>query len=444
MKDALSLPDMKTLLDSLDWGISIFDNEGRFLFVNRYVLQTSGRGRQDYEGRTVFDFKESGFINHPVVSLVYRSKKKTSRIQKSVSKSGRVVEYLVTATPIFDSDGNIRYVVADRMELNRMLDRYQQAKGTADAVREAVQEEQTQMIYASPAMEQLAAGALRVAPLPTSVLLLGESGTGKDVLAHFIHDHSGRAGQAMVEINCASMPESLLESELFGYAKGAFTGALSTGKPGLIEAAHHGTLFLDEINSMPLGLQAKLLRVLESKTITRIGSVTPVQVDFRLIAATNEDLRRSVERGAFRADLYYRLNVIPLRLPPLRDRPEDISLLADYFLRYFCEKYSLTKCFSPQVYQALRGYGWPGNVRELKNVVERIVVMSTPEAVQINEIPLSLFSGGAPGVPAAEQSEEERIRAALALHGGHRERTAQYLGISRRTLQYKLKKYQIK
>ena len=299
-----------------------------------------------------------------------------------------------------------------------------------------------ELIYRSGVMEKLVKDVERAAAVASVILLQGESGTGKEVFAHYIHENSPYRNGPMIEINCASMPESLLESELFGYTKGAFTGALNTGKEGLIEAADKGTLFLDEINSMPLGLQAKLLRVLESKSITRIGSTKPIDVDFRLIAATNRSLVECVEERIFRADLYYRLNVIPVTIPPLRERKEDIPVLTDFFLDKFCDRYSLQKKFAKRVYRTFEAYSWPGNVRELKNIVERMVIMSTVSTITINEIPQSMFSeNGFPAGPEPEMDEKERIRRALEINNGHREKTARYLNISRRTLQYKLKKY---
>lgn len=247
----------------------------------------------------------------------------------------------------------------------------------------------------------------------------------------------------MIEINCASMPEALLESELFGYTKGAFTGALSTGKMGLIEAANGGTLFLDEINSMSLNLQAKLLRVLESHTITRIGATKPIEVDFRLVAATNRNLADCVKDQTFRADLYYRLNVIPITIPPLRERKDDIAVLTDFFLKKYCDKYELKKKFSKRVYKTFEYYDWPGNVRELKNIVERMVIMSTASTITINEVPEGMLKIATSAASEEDKnvSEKERIEQALEINHGHRELTAQYLGISRRTLQYRLKKY---
>ena len=226
--------------------------------------------------------------------------------------------------------------------------------------------------------------AENVAALDSTVLLYGESGSGKEVLAHYIYDHSDRSEKPLITVNCAAFPENLIEAELFGYEKGSFTGA---SKMGLVEAADEGTLFLDEINSLPINVQGKLLRTLEEKSIQRIGSTKTKKVDFRLIAATNRNLQKLVEQGKFREDLYYRIQVIPLTIPPVRNRKEDIIPLCLHFLHYFGQKYNLQKEFSDSVLETLQHYSWPGNVRELRNFVERMVVMTPRATKMISQIP---------------------------------------------------------
>jgi len=442
-----NLPSLSTVLDNIDIGISIFDNEGRFLFVNRAVLNISGRSRKDFLGRTVYDFQREGILDVPVVPAVYETKKPIARIQESITKQGEKKKFLVRASPIFDNDGNVVYALADRIEIDRINEDYK------IAMRHKVQlvnhknwhDKEEQIISQSNAMIAILRNADRVAAFDSSVLLQGESGTGKEIIAQYIHRKSRRSAKEMIAINCGSMPEALLESELFGYEKGAFTGALSSGKMGLLEAADQGILFLDEVNSMPLNLQTKLLRVLETKSIVRIGSTSSKTVDFRIIAASNVDLNHCVKKGAFREDLYYRLNVIPIVIPPLRERKKDIIPLTDYFLQIFCEKYGLEKQLSKRIYKEFEEYSWPGNVRELRNFIERVVVMSDASALKINEIPFdALISRDSSIRPEVTTSDDkDRLIKALALHKGHRQNTADYLGISRRTLQYKLKKYEI-
>src|SRR5699024_3714408 len=226
-----------------------------------------------------------------------------------------------------------------------------------------------------------------VATVDSTILILGESGVGKEVITNFIHKNSSRAENAFLKINCGAIPENLLESELFGYEKGAFTGANNKGKAGLFELADNGTLFLDEIADMPLSLQVKLLRVLQEKEVMRIGGTRSISVDARIITATNTDLKKEVAKGRFREDLYYRLNVIPINIPPLRKRPEDILLLANHFIEYFNETHTTDRRFSPQILHAFQSYDWPGNVRELQNIVERLVVTSDERKISSDLLP---------------------------------------------------------
>lgn len=448
-KDWRELLSITQILDHLDVGVTIFDAKGKFLFVNRGSLRMSGRSLSDYENQTVFDLYNQGVFNHPVVSEVMRTQKPVVRVQRSTTKDGGFKEYLVRANPIFDGEGNIVLIIADRLDMKSLIHQYESCRYSYydDVIPSKSSPADTpQIICRSQAMSHVMALALRASQRDASVLLQGKSGTGKEVVAEYIHAHSMRRSHAMVRINCASMPENLLESELFGYERGAFTGALQTGKPGLIEAADKGTLFLDEINSMPLSIQAKLLRVLETKSVLRIGACKPKVIDFRLITASNEDLKECVKQNLFREDLYYRLKVIPITIPPLSERREDIRPLANYFLRRFCAQYGLEKKLLPKIYRLMQGYSWPGNVRELRNFIEWLVVMSTSSTVKISDIPAGFLDSARADLPTSPsepqpQDEREKIVQALEKFHGRRQDTADYLGISRRTLQYKLKKY---
>ncbi|MCK5784986.1 MAG: sigma-54-dependent Fis family transcriptional regulator [Candidatus Sabulitectum sp.] len=300
------------------------------------------------------------------------------------------------------------------------------------------------MLYRSRAMSDLMKKASRVAPIKVTVLLSGESGTGKDVLAREIHSMSRRRGN-YIAINCAAIPEPLLESELFGYERGAFTGA-DTRREGKFEAAGGGTLLLDEIGDMPLAIQAKLLRVLEEEKITRLGGNTPVSVDVRLLAATNRDLAKMVEEGSFREDLYYRIKVIELDIPPLRSRKSDIPLLAMSLLRQSADKYGLSMPeVDPGVIERLKSYRWPGNVRQLKNVMESLLVTSH-ERISQEDLPSELERVREDTCSTLELClpmtlsvvEDKVIKKMLDLTGGNRTKTATLLGIGRRTLQRKL------
>jgi DNA-binding NtrC family response regulator len=310
-------------------------------------------------------------------------------------------------------------------------------------------------IGASPGIELVRNLVGQAGPTEATVLILGPSGTGKELVAEGLHKASLRADKPLIKVNCAALPDDLLESELFGYEKGAFTGAVKD-KPGRFQLADGGTLFLDEIGEMPAPLQAKLLRALQEKTVEPLGSVRTIQVDTRIIAATNRNLKREVEAGRFREDLYYRLAVLEIRIPPLCERKEDLPLLVSFLLRRLGNKNNkIIRTVTPAFLDALSGYDWPGNVRELENVLERALILSRSDALgpdllppQItgareNVIDMEFNHVGRPAPTPAnlEEAEKQAIIQALEENGNHRERTAEALGISRRTLQYKLKKY---
>jgi two-component system NtrC family response regulator len=293
--------------------------------------------------------------------------------------------------------------------------------------------------------------AARVAQRDATVLILGETGTGKELVAHAIHHNSRRSNRPFVPINCGAIPADLVESELFGYARGAFTGAL-TSKSGRIESADGGTLFLDEVGELPLNTQVKLLRVLQEGEIAKLGESSPVRVDVRVIAATHRDLSAMVEDGTFREDLYYRLAVVPLKIPPLRERREDIPGLIEALLDRIRERHSLPEIrLSPNVQQRLISYSWPGNVRQLENILERLLVLSSGDLITVDDLPEELISPSAPSATlwpnlpeeglSLEEIERELISRALDKFKGNQTQAARYLDISRRTLIYRMEKH---
>jgi DNA-binding NtrC family response regulator len=303
------------------------------------------------------------------------------------------------------------------------------------------------IIATSPRMRALLELVCRVAPSDATVLIQGESGTGKEVIARALHARSSRAGRPLVVVDCATLPDALLESELFGHVRGAFTGAV-TAKKGLLEEAHQGTVFLDELGALPPGTQVKLLRCLQERTIRRVGSTTPITVDVRVVAATNQDLKALVERGRFREDLYYRLQGIVLTVPPLRERIEDIVPLAVHFVKLFADKLGRpTPTLSAEVVDRLLRYPWPGNVRELEKAMERAVVLARGDTIQLEDLPPAV--AGTPDrapVPARrwqtlEEVEKAHILATLYEAGWNQARAAELLGISRTTLWRKLREY---
>ncbi|HEY8035596.1 MAG TPA: sigma-54 dependent transcriptional regulator [Methylobacter sp.] len=310
------------------------------------------------------------------------------------------------------------------------------------------------IIGQSPALDSLIRSARIVAATDVTVLLKGETGTGKEVLATAIQQASARANKAFITLNCAALPESLIESELFGHKKGSFTGA-TADKQGLFQAADGGTLFLDEINSLPLSIQAKLLRFLESGECLAVGEVKPYKVDVRVISATNTDLNKQIEAGEFRSDLYFRLNVVPLELPPLAQRTEDIEPLIKHFLAFFENAHALTAPkFSKQALKALKAYSWPGNIRELRNVCERLSILLAGKIIEPENLPSEFtaqkISNATPATAnftlpetglKLDTLEADLINQALSRTNGNRSKSARLLGISRDTLLYRMQKH---
>jgi transcriptional regulator with GAF, ATPase, and Fis domain len=296
-----------------------------------------------------------------------------------------------------------------------------------------------------------------VARSTATVAIRGESGSGKELVARAIHEQSPRRDRAFVSVNCAALPETLMESELFGYEKGAFTGATAT-KEGRIEVAHRGTLFLDEIGTLGLSLQSKLLRILEDQTLMRLGGKKPIQVDFRLVTATNEDLEKAVKEGRFREDLYYRIHVVPLMVPPLRDRADDIPLLVEYFVNLYCVTNRLTpKQVDEDAMQALKHYPWPGNVRELENLIQRVVVMTEGDVIPLASLPRDIRETRASSGPSAFRIppagikledevaafEKRWIELAIAEADGVKAHAAVLLGLNKEKMKYLCRKYSL-
>ncbi len=301
----------------------------------------------------------------------------------------------------------------------------------------------------SPKMQEVFAAVERVAPTRATVLLTGESGIGKDVIARAIHHHSPRRDKAFVKISCSAIPESLMESELFGYEKGAFTGAAGS-RAGKFEQAEGGTVFLDEIGDVPPAVQVKLLRVLQEREVERLGGNKTIKIDVRVVAATNQDLHAAIEEGAFREDLYYRLNVVPITIPPLRERKQDIPFLVEHFLAKYREDMGgRVTSVAPPALEKMMGYRWPGNVRELENVMQRAMVLAPGPAMEAKDIQLDAdrraappAGEGPPFVPEGmtlEQYEQELIKEALRRTGGNKWQAARLLGLTRSALRYRLK-----
>ncbi|EEW1019298.1 sigma-54-dependent transcriptional regulator [Escherichia coli] len=426
-----------TMIDNMDQGVLVVDDESRVQFVNQTALKTLGVVQNNIIGKPI-RFRP----------LTFESNFTHGHMQHIVSwddKSELIIGQL------HNIQGRQLFLMA-----------FHQSHTSFSVANAPDEPHIEQLVGECRVMRQLKRLISRIAPSPSSVMVVGESGTGKEVVARAIHKLSGRRNKPFIAINCAAIPEQLLESELFGYVKGAFTGASANGKTGLIQAANTGTLFLDEIGDMPLMLQAKLLRAIEAREILPIGASSPIQVDIRIISATNQNLAQFIAEGKFREDLFYRLNVIPITLSPLRERQEDIELLVHYFLHLHTRRLgSVYPGIAPDVVEILRKHRWPGNLRELSNLMEYLVnVVPSGEVIDSTLLPPNLLNNGTTeqsdvtevteahlslddaGGTALEEMEKQMIREALSRHNSKKQ-VADELGIGIATLYRKIKKYEL-
>ncbi|MBR0597356.1 sigma-54 interaction domain-containing protein [Sinanaerobacter chloroacetimidivorans] len=390
----------KVMVEYLGEEIFVADGTGKILFVNPASVKTIGLPVDQIVGRNAEDFEKEGYFSVSSTMEVIRQRKSINVLQKL--KNGKTV--LATGVPIFDKEQDeIVMVISTSKDVdavNELLHTVEKQameieknKAEIHNLRESMFEAEG-FISGDPIMQELKNTVARVAPLEVSVLIQGETGVGKEVVARSLHKFSNRSNEPYIKINCGTIPEQLIESELFGYEKGAFTGANLGGKKGKVEMAHMGTLFLDEIGELPLTLQVKLLDFLQDGTFTRVGGTERIKVNARVVAATNRDLKRMCEEGKFRKDLYYRLNVIPINIPPLRDRPGDIDVLTKYFVSRNNSKYRCHKILGNGLLEILIRFDWPGNVRELENVMERAFVMSDEQMVTKEDIKKILYGDG--------------------------------------------------
>lgn len=387
-----SINFFEKILDNVIDCVYVLDDEGNYIFVNSAYVKMLNMPKDVLLKYNVHDFLKTGQIDLCVSDIVYKEKKQIIMFQDVVDTQnfGRPKKYrqLIISTPLFDTKKNIKNIVAVVRPIQQMEDLYLKASSSRflSTVSKQQNNEDNSIIANSKLMKNIIHIANSVSKSDSSILVSGETGCGKNVFVEYIHKLSSRNNKKLVTINCSSVAENLLEAELFGYEKGSFTGALKSGKEGLIESADGGTLFLDEINSMPLNLQSKVLHALETKTIRRVGSTMNRKIDFRLISATNESLEKLIEEKKFRSDLYYRISVIPIFIPPLRERKEDIIPLAIHFLNIYSKMYGKDVFFTENSLTNLENYSWPGNVRELRNVVERAVVMATETTIHIDNL----------------------------------------------------------
>lgn len=370
------------LIDAMPKGVHIINRQGILVDANRAWLIYFGANLSDIKGRYIQDvMQDMVFVNTAAIDPSAPDTEYTSPAALEVLKTGLPYSttfhngrMLAVARPIYSHRGDFEYVMTTITENNHAASLRQTDTASPVITKSADTATLPIIIGESDPISNIHHMIAQVSPTMANVLLCGETGTGKEVFANEIHLLSGRDPRTFIRVNCAAIPENLIESELFGYERGAFTGALTSGKAGLIEAAEGGTLFLDEINALPLAQQGKLLRVLESKAVQRVGSVREKPVNFRLLAATNVDLEQMVSEGTFRSDLYYRLNVINLYIPPLRDRREDVLPIMQYYLDFFGQQYQKNIHLSAAATKSLLKYEWPGNVRELRNLAEYLVI----------------------------------------------------------------------
>lgn len=444
--------ELNALIDSSADGLVICDGSGTLLRMNEAYRNMVGIPEGVAEGligKPVMELVRKGYLSNLVTTSAMETKTIATMIQEI---RGR--EILFSGTPVFDKNKQLVRVIAnirDLTELNSMRRKLQEAKKEvaqykSEISRLRIKALEEGFVFNSPEMKKVLELTLRVAKVDTIVLITGESGVGKEVLARIIHEGSKRPHKSFIKVNCGAFAPSLIESELFGYEDGAFTGANRKGKPGIFELASGGTLFLDEVGELPLELQVKLLRVIQEQEVTRLGGTVSIPVDVRIIGATNQDLNEMVRTGKFRKDLFYRLNVVNIHIPPLREHITDIPYLAEYFVRRFCQKHNLNRRLTIQLLQQLGTYEWPGNIRELENTIERLVIISPGE-----EMDSTLFNTAGPNSgsehvflgtlrSALTETEKKVIIQAYKLCGSSR-KAAALLGINQSTVVRKLQQY---
>ncbi|KAF1086017.1 Limonene hydroxylase [Sporotomaculum syntrophicum] len=425
--------ELEAIIESSYDGIIITDRNGQIIRANKAHERITGIPAESIQNMTMADLTAKGVYSQSVVDAVI-AQNGTVTLSELTSNHSQL---LVTGNPVRNLKGEIVRVVIntrDMSDLNNLKNQLEESIALSERYHGELTQlrskliDQPGLIVKSIQMKQVVEVALRLAQVNSTVLLLGESGVGKEVVAKVIHKHSKRSNGAFITVNCGAIPENLIESEMFGYERGAFTGANREGKPGMFELADNGTLFLDEIGDLPLHFQVKLLRALQEREITRIGGTKPIPVNVRIITATNQHLEELVQDGKFREDLYFRLNVVPITIPPLRERKDDIIPLVYNFKKHFEKVYGMKKEFSHQVFKELMEYQWPGNVREIKNVVERLLVTSTEPVIKSVAIPLNNTT------PQRQETNKVTVQGILPLKTAQLEMERQLIGYALKEL----------
>lgn len=438
-------------------GVCIYDQEGHFVHHNKMHEDISGYTNDMLESFTAYDLERMEKEGLSSTAMVLKDGKEVIFEQNMIPTSK---QFITKGVPWRDEKGDIKYVISSIVDIEKLIEmRNMMRKETRAvseelkiAVKDMLEENEDKFIYHSYSVKNIVEKIFQIKDSDATVLLLGESGTGKELIAKMIHEQSGRKDEKLVKINCSAIPESLMESEMFGYEAGSFTGGSAKGKKGLLEHADHGTVLLDEVGDMPLDLQAKMLRVLQEKEIQKIGRNEPIKIDIRFIAATNQDLKKMVEEGKFRRDLYYRLNVVSITVPPLRQRKEDIPILANYFVDRYNRKYRLNRKISKEAVACMVNMPFYGNIRELENLVERLVLFAKDNEITLKDIEMlgidtidgvkgNMADVESMGLKLAMEEYEKEILASCIKKYGSARKAAEVLKIDHSTVSKKIKKY---
>lgn len=442
------LKQLEAIIESSTDGIYVVNGSGVTVYVNRAYEEITGFDREELIGNHMQKLIDQGYIDQSVSLMVLQQRRQISIIQKIRGTK----DVIVTGNPVFNEQDDIELVVTsvrDITQLNEMRKELVKAKTFSEMSKNRytvkLNGSEDYIVFKSEKMKAIYRQVQQVAPYPTSILLTGPSGSGKEVIANLIHHLSKRREQPFIKVNCGSIPEQLLESELFGYEPGAFTGARENGKIGLLELADGGTVMLDEIGEMPLALQVKLLRVIQEKQIFRIGGNEPRHLDIRILSATNRNLQELIRQGRFREDLYYRLQVVEIKVPPLAERQKDVEVLIDYFFQSFCQLYHIDKQLAEETKRVLFTYSWPGNVRELKNLIENMVVSIPAQQIEPYHLPLHITEHSRANPCSSlkqrvEQFEQNVVHETLKKTPSLR-KAASELGIDHSTLVKKLQRW---
>lgn len=446
----IALKDLLPILDGISDAVFIDNGEGRCLWCNSTCEDLYDISVSDIRGKSVDELEKKGIFTPSVTRRVLDEKREITILHEN--KYGK--KLLTTGTPIFDDTGKISLILTTSRDITRLTEDEEKSKSASNTMISMSTITNTYspdsgIIANSTPMRNVMMLTKRLASVNSTVLITGESGVGKGMIAKILHEEGNRCDKPFVTVNCGAIPENLIESELFGYVAGAFTGSRAEGKQGLFEVAQNGTIFLDEISELPLNLQVKLLRVIQEREITPVGGIKPIPINVRIVSATNKNLMELVREGKFREDLYYRLNVVPINVPPLRDRPEDILPLIQTNLAKYNEHLHESKTISSEVLAVLLKYQWPGNIRELQNIIERLIITTNEDVITEENLPIFIKQEAETNAnmntdlslsAAMAKAEKDILQEALSNYKSTRA-MAKVLQVSQPTIVRKLHKY---